>query len=639
MLLRNIVLVFYLGTSISSFGAGLIGGTLSGGGGGGGIVPTNAVTAGNNITIAGNIVSINTNANINMAAGTSITTPTIIAQSVSSGTFTGNGGSISNLTYPVWNVNALGDSLTISNIYSGNLSYPLILQQLGFNVLTNGGFPGLISAVISGGELDSIAPYFYSSTGQRTIGVYWGGKNDENAMAADLVTMTNVANGIITNITIALYKIWAVGGDAVVVTVPHTAFPPAGPGTFTNSEPCTIYVNQWITNLPSQTNLLQGHRVVIADVAGQYPQTMYTNANGTLNTNVTGDGEHFAQNAMTNVAYIIASSITNSWIWKTPYPTMAANLGGWLNSAPVMLPSGSGITQNAPFGGTQSRTVTFQMGSYIQPAYFEDAQWDILSPTTQDIVGSAWVSGVDENSLATSGFRFMNKGRNWQLFIDTSDGGGLFMGATNLDRTVLYNGNNPSFNLRGQEFLYPTPYTFYPNSCPVNETVMHNELGIFKLGENYNGTPGVATFDGQTFLATNLSAAQNITAGGNLSVGGPVTANSFTNSSRSASIDSGGNAVFNQLKNGSSFNNYVQQYSVTTAGDIPVYQAGTGAILDSGISGTTPVFTSSSANFLQFTNAINGGTNATAPANTTTIRAWVNFTNVTGGVFKLPLYQ
>jgi hypothetical protein len=47
------------------------------------------------------------------------------------------------------------------------------------------------------------------------------------------------------------------------------------------------------------------------------------------------------------------------------------------------------------------------------------------------------------------------------------------------------------------------------------------------------------------------------------------------------------------------------------------------------------VFTS----WIQFTNAINGNTNAVAATNTTTIRAWVNFTNLSGGVFKLPLYQ
>lgn len=45
------------------------------------------------------------------------------------------------------------------------------------------------------------------------------------------------------------------------------------------------------------------------------------------------------------------------------------------------------------------------------------------------------------------------------------------------------------------------------------------------------------------------------------------------------------------------------------------------------------------ASWLQFTNAIAGNTNAVAPANSTTIRAWVNFTNISGGVFKMPLYQ
>jgi hypothetical protein len=40
-----------------------------------------------------------------------------------------------------------------------------------------------------------------------------------------------------------------------------------------------------------------------------------------------------------------------------------------------------------------------------------------------------------------------------------------------------------------------------------------------------------------------------------------------------------------------------------------------------------------------FTGSFNGPTNTTAPGNTSTIRAWVNYTNSTGGTFKLPLYQ
>jgi outer membrane lipoprotein-sorting protein len=40
-----------------------------------------------------------------------------------------------------------------------------------------------------------------------------------------------------------------------------------------------------------------------------------------------------------------------------------------------------------------------------------------------------------------------------------------------------------------------------------------------------------------------------------------------------------------------------------------------------------------------FTGSFNGPTNTTVPVNTSTIRAWVNYTNSTGGTFKLPLYQ
>jgi hypothetical protein len=44
-------------------------------------------------------------------------------------------------------------------------------------------------------------------------------------------------------------------------------------------------------------------------------------------------------------------------------------------------------------------------------------------------------------------------------------------------------------------------------------------------------------------------------------------------------------------------------------------------------------------NNVTFTNGITGVTNATAPANTTTIRVWINFTNTAGVLFKLPGYQ
>jgi hypothetical protein len=40
-----------------------------------------------------------------------------------------------------------------------------------------------------------------------------------------------------------------------------------------------------------------------------------------------------------------------------------------------------------------------------------------------------------------------------------------------------------------------------------------------------------------------------------------------------------------------------------------------------------------------FVGSFNGPTNAAVPGNTSTIRAWVNYTNSTGGTFKLPLYQ
>jgi hypothetical protein len=44
-------------------------------------------------------------------------------------------------------------------------------------------------------------------------------------------------------------------------------------------------------------------------------------------------------------------------------------------------------------------------------------------------------------------------------------------------------------------------------------------------------------------------------------------------------------------------------------------------------------------NLIFYGSGFTGTTNATAPSNTSTVRAWVNFTNSTGGVFKMPLYQ
>jgi hypothetical protein len=64
--------------------------------------------------------------------------------------------------------------------------------------------------------------------------------------------------------------------------------------------------------------------------------------------------------------------------------------------------------------------------------------------------------------------------------------------------------------------LQSIPYQWYPSSCPPLQVALHDEWGIFKIGVNYNGTPGVFAFDGQTALATNLAAGQNITAGGTI---------------------------------------------------------------------------------------------------------------------------
>jgi len=48
-----------------------------------------------------------------------------------------------------------------------------------------------------------------------------------------------------------------------------------------------------------------------------------------------------------------------------------------------------------------------------------------------------------------------------------------------------------------------------------HQVVIHNETGVLRLGCNFNGTPGIAVFDGQTFLATNISAGVNGIISGN----------------------------------------------------------------------------------------------------------------------------
>lgn len=53
----------------------------------------------------------------------------------------------------------------------------------------------------------------------------------------------------------------------------------------------------------------------------------------------------------------------------------------------------------------------------------------------------------------------------------------------------------------------------------------------------------------------------------------------------------------------------------------------------------TAFFSSTLAGVFAFSGGLLGPTNASAPGNASAIKAWVNYTNSSGGVFKLPLYQ
>jgi hypothetical protein len=82
-----------------------------------------------------------------------------------------------------------------------------------------------------------------------------------------------------------------------------------------------------------------------------------------------------------------------------------------------------------------------------------------------------------------------------------------------------------------------------------------------------------------------------------------------------------------------SFSNGSRTNNATFIGSGCVYDASKATILDN-------YYGTYYGNDSGLTNVvISGPTNATPPADTTTIKAWANFTNSSGGVFKIPLYQ
>ena len=126
-------------------------------------------------------------------------------------------------------------------------------------------------------------------------------------------------------------------------------------------------------------------------------------------------------------------------------------------------------------------------------------------------------------------------------------------------------------------------------------------------------------------IAATVSVTSSLTGPGSLSLTNPVALNIFGGQVVAALLNSSNVAGTNNLAGNVNIGG-----NLTAANVVP---------LQSGYVPYTNLNPIVFANWVQFTNAINGNTNAVAPANTSTIRAWVNFTNLAGGVFKLPLYQ
>jgi hypothetical protein len=94
-----------------------------------------------------------------------------------------------------------------------------------------------------------------------------------------------------------------------------------------------------------------------------------------------------------------------------------------------------------------------------------------------------------------------------------------------------------------------------------------------------------------------------------------------------STVSAGQNTLVSQSQNANGSTNWA--VSVTTT---PNFTAG--SVLGNWTAGSFSGDGSAVTNMV-----ITGPTNATAPGNTTTPKAWANFTNSSGGVFKVALYQ
>jgi hypothetical protein len=309
----------------------------------------------------------------------------------------------------------IGDSLTGVN-GPGAVSYPSILSALyHYNVLVNLAWPGQVSDVLAGSYFDTAYPYFPINTGNRTTIIFWAGKNDMGGIQ-NLSQATNVAAAIEANTRRAMDKAAEAGADLVLITQPYTPF--SGGGTyaaaFANSEPCRLMVNAWLKS--------QADQAVIVDFDSVAPPSVWTNANGTLNTNISLDGLHPTAAVNTNLAAAIASAIARSGI-----ATNAMRAGSPAFSAYYPKTNASGSVVFNPVPGT----TTFKIGD-------SNATFDVKVSYLGDrtcrvpVLGVTFVSPRDLVADGDWGFRFVDHtGTNLTLFVDTSARGILVGGDTN----------------------------------------------------------------------------------------------------------------------------------------------------------------------------------------------------------------
>ena len=160
-----------------------------------------------------------------------------------------------------------------------------------------------------------------------------------------------------------------------------------------------------------------------------------------------------------------------------------------------------------------------------------------------------------------------------------------------------------------------------PNGLVTNNAA----ATVTVTGAGVTSTLGTNAVTSPNVIANNITVSNTLTGPGTLALTNPGSTNTFAGQIVAGLLNSTNTTATNNLAG-----NVTIGGNLTAANVVP---------LQGGYVPYTNLNPVMFANWLQFTNAINGSTNAVAPANTSTVRAWVNFTNLTGGVFKLPLYQ